>query len=153
MTYPTYHPVSTTIAPTPTPNITTRPKVYFSYNNSYITEKTTYVGSYLNVSCYISNPSNMQLYPEYYNSNSYVASSYFRNNILYINDEKITEDYKIGTTEDLEVIVPKDMYFVLGDNRENSSDSRDKKIGFIKKENILGKIRIKLWPFNKFKIY
>ncbi|MCI5879347.1 MAG: signal peptidase I [Bacillales bacterium] len=77
----------------------------------------------------------------------------FKDNILYINDEKITEDYKIGTTEDLEVIVPKDMYFVLGDNRENSSDSRDKKIGFIKKENILGKIRIKLWPFNKFKIY
>ena len=77
----------------------------------------------------------------------------FKDNILYINDEKITEDYKIGTTEDLEVIVPKDLYFVLGDNRENSSDSRDKKIGFIKKENILGKIRIKLWPFNKFKIY
>ena len=101
MTYPTYHPVSTTIAPTstPTPVTTTRPKVYFSYNNSYITEKTTYVGSYLNVSCYISNPSNMQLYPEYYNSNSYVASSYFYNNILYINAKST------GTTHTLTQLV------------------------------------------------
>lgn len=102
MTYPTYHPVSTTIAPTstPTPVTTTRPKVYFSYNNSYITEKTTYVGSYLNVSCYISNPSNMQLYPEYYNSNSYVASSYFRNNILYINAKSTGTTYTGITLND-----------------------------------------------------
>lgn len=99
MTYPTYYPVST-IAPTSTPATTTRPKVYFSYNNSYITEKTTYVGSYLNVSCYISNPSNMQLYPEYYNSNSYVASSYFRNNILYINAKSTGTTYTGITLND-----------------------------------------------------
>lgn len=100
MSYPTYYPVSTTIAPTSTPATTTRPKVYFSYNNSYITEKTTYVGSYLNVSCYISNPSNMQLYPEYYNSNSYVASSYFRNNILYINAKSTGTAYTGITLND-----------------------------------------------------
>ncbi len=47
--------------------------------------------------------------------------------------------------------IPKDMYLVLGDNRENSLDSR--KIGLIKKSDINGKISLRFWPLNKVKIF
>jgi len=40
---------------------------------------------------------------------------------------------------------------VLGDNRENSTDSRN--IGFIKKENIQGKVVILFYPTDKIKLY
>ena len=47
-------------------------------------------------------------------------------------------------------IIPNDMYLVLGDNRENSQDSRD--YGLISKSEIIGKAWIRIWPFNKIKI-
>ena len=45
-----------------------------------------------------------------------------------------------------------DEYFVLGDNRNNSRDSRDPSVGTIQKDQIIGKAFIRIWPFEKFGI-
>lgn len=44
----------------------------------------------------------------------------------------------------------KDEYFVLGDNRNNSTDSRDPSVGNIKRGNIIGKAWLRIWPLEKF---
>lgn len=77
---------------------------------------------------------------------------------LYINGEIYEEDYisKSLEYEDFKLeyigydVIPKDMYFVLGDNRPDSMDSR--KIGLVKKKDIEGKIFFRFWPFNKMKV-
>ena len=46
--------------------------------------------------------------------------------------------------------VPKDSYFVMGDNRNNSSDSRTDMVGNIKRENIIGKAWLRIWPVSDF---
>lgn len=43
------------------------------------------------------------------------------------------------------------MYFVLGDNRSNSMDSRE--IGFVSKDQIIGEVALRFWPLNKIKFY
>lgn len=62
----------------------------------------------------------------------------YKDNKLYINDELIEENYSIGNTEDFKVQLGKDNYYCLGDNRENSRDSRS--IGQIPKENIIAEV-------------
>lgn len=86
---------------------------------------------------------------------------------LFINGEKFEEpyldDYKAalidsGTlTEDFrmeeylgETTVPEDSYFVLGDNRRVSNDSRYPAVGFIPKDVILGRAELVFWPFDNF---
>ena len=78
---------------------------------------------------------------------------------IYINGEKLEENYG------MEVIKPEtigraaepielgdDEYFVMGDNRNNSSDSRTDMVGNIKKENIIEKAWLRIWPVSDFGI-
>ncbi len=49
------------------------------------------------------------------------------------------------------VTIPEGYYFVMGDNREHSSDSRDSRVGLIKKDQIYGKAIIRYAPFSEFR--
>ncbi len=84
----------------------------------------------------------------------------FKDNVLYIDNVMYDENYlkEDIITDDFELTslgyyeIPDDMYLVLGDNRGDSLDSRDPKVGLISKKDILGKVRIQIWPLNEIKI-
>jgi len=75
-----------------------------------------------------------------------------RDGYVYVNGEKLDEPYAKGKTYEKELkfplVVPENKVFVLGDNREYSSDSRY--IGFIDFENIKGKVIYRYWPLKDF---
>lgn len=71
------------------------------------------------------------------------------NNSIYINDKKIEDVYAYGETSNYESItLGSDEYFILGDNRAVSLDSRT--IGPVKKSQIKGTTNFILYPFNRF---
>jgi signal peptidase I len=75
------------------------------------------------------------------------------NDYVYINGEKIEETYtKDGyTATELDPVeVPEGYLFVMGDNRQNSSDSRDPRIGLVSMDSVMGKAVLRLFPFSKF---
>ena len=72
-----------------------------------------------------------------------------KNNEIYINDEILTDKYGYGLTYDIDKItLGKDEYFILGDNRQISLDSRV--FGTIKKEEIKGTTNFIIYPFKSF---
>ena len=81
----------------------------------------------------------------------------YKDNKLYVNGSLVLENNISVETKDFKLedigyeTIPKDMYFVLGDNRNNSSDSRE--FGLVKKDEIIGKIVMRLYPFSKIKFY
>jgi len=82
----------------------------------------------------------------------------YKDNQLYINNKKF-EDIETSRTTDFSLKelfeldkIPEDYYFVMGDNRNNSLDSRDYRVGLIKKEDIVGVTIFRLYPFNKIGI-
>ena len=72
----------------------------------------------------------------------------YKDNQLYINGKKVKDNYGSQVTEDFKVKVKKNSYFVLGDNRTNSLDSRH--FGAFKKDRIIGKTSLIIFPFNRF---
>ena len=71
----------------------------------------------------------------------------YRDNKLYINNELIETDIKFKDTSDFRKTTKENEYLVLGDNRPVSKDSRV--LGNFTKEDIIGKVRIRIFPFNK----
>ncbi len=76
---------------------------------------------------------------------------------IYINGEVLEENYgketliSAGIAEEPIVLGEKE-YFVMGDNRNHSSDSRDSDVGKIDKDTIVGRAFLRIWPFNHFGI-
>ncbi len=71
---------------------------------------------------------------------------------VYLNGVTLDETYtKDGyTASDMqEVVVPDGCLFCMGDNRQNSTDSRDERVGFISMDRIMGKAVFRLFPFSK----
>lgn len=74
---------------------------------------------------------------------------------IFINGELLVEHY--GTERMNEsgiatepITLGEDEYFVLGDNRNHSSDSRDPNVGVLKGEDLVGRAWIRIWPLNEF---
>ena len=75
----------------------------------------------------------------------------FKNNSLYRNGELIDEPYikEEMITQDMEITLKEDEYFICGDNRNNSTDSRSDKEGCFNSDLIFGKVLLELRVNNK----
>lgn len=74
------------------------------------------------------------------------------NGNIYINEKLLQEDYVTGETKgNIDIVVEKNEIFVMGDNREGSTDSRV--FGAIDEGEVSGKVVMKLYPFDKFTVY
>ena len=76
------------------------------------------------------------------------------NGVIYINGEELKENYGKDRIEDpglasTEIMLNKNEYFVLGDNRNDSADSRFSSVGNIRREIIVGKAWMRVWPLNR----
>ena len=74
---------------------------------------------------------------------------------VYVNGEELVEPYidekSLGQCDvDFPYQVPENNYFVMGDHRETSIDSRSSVIGCISPDQFLGKIFCKIWPLSEF---
>ena len=80
-----------------------------------------------------------------------------KDGMVYIDGEMLQESYGKEVMEYAGVAsepveLGSDEYFVLGDNRNNSSDSRDPSVGNVNRDQIIGKAFIRIWPLNQFGI-
>lgn len=74
---------------------------------------------------------------------------------IYINGEVLQENYgkeiiKSAGIAKEPIVLGSDEYFVMGDNRNNSTDSRTEIVGNIKREIIIGRAWVRIWPFSSF---
>lgn len=74
---------------------------------------------------------------------------------VYVNSELIEEPYVVNKSlgecdVEFPYQVPESQYFMMGDERDTSIDSRSTVIGCITDEQLIGKIFLRIWPFSKF---
>lgn len=74
---------------------------------------------------------------------------------VYVNEELLQEPYvtekSLGNCDlEFPFTVPSDGYFVMGDRRSNSVDSRNTMIGTVSPEDIIGEVFLRVWPFSGF---
>ncbi len=77
-----------------------------------------------------------------------------KDGIVYVNREPFPEKLEVEPVENAlmaeqEIIVGEEEYFVLGDNRNNSEDSRYASIGNVKKDHITGKAWLRVYPWEE----
>lgn len=72
----------------------------------------------------------------------------YKDNVLYINDRKVQDKYNSIEQDDFSLELGNDEYFVMGDNRGDSLDSRI--IGPIDKDDIMGNSEFIIFPFSRF---
>lgn len=74
---------------------------------------------------------------------------------VYVNEQLVEEPYvtekSLGDCDlEFPYTVPGDGFFVMGDRRTNSVDSRNSVIGAVTRDDIIGKVFIRVWPINRF---
>ena len=74
---------------------------------------------------------------------------------IYIDGELLAEGYGLEVIQDpgraeAEISLGEDEYFVLGDNRNNSTDGRAERVGNIHRDYIIGRAWVRIYPFDKF---
>ena len=71
---------------------------------------------------------------------------------VYINGRLLDEPYITEAWSDTrpEILIPDRHYYVLGDNRNSSQDSRSGRVGLVPRERIVGKALLRYWPFSDF---
>lgn len=76
---------------------------------------------------------------------------------IFINDELLPDIYGKEVIKEnnrhmakTPITLGENEYFVLGDNRNHSSDSRLSTVGNITKDRIVGRVAVRLWPFSEF---
>jgi len=77
------------------------------------------------------------------------------NGIVYIDGSDLQEGYltaNVETDGTLELKIPENCYFLLGDNRSSSNDSRYWSIKTVKRRDIVSKVLLILYPFNKISL-
>ena len=78
--------------------------------------------------------------------------------VVYLNGEKLDEPYveqaALGECDlEFPFQVPQEQYFVIGDMRESSVDSRNTLIGCISKDQIVGRVFFRIWPFKGIRFF
>ncbi len=74
----------------------------------------------------------------------------YEDSMLEVNGQPVSEPYVNGNTDDFYVQLGGNEYFVMGDNRSESHDSRAADMGPIGGEDFLGRVRWILWPIDRF---